>query len=372
MAFRADKNYNRSSQEIDMHHTKLTLAILLSFAAAGAAQAQSNVTIYGRLDAGLEYTTNANAAKGSMTRVQSGGMNTARWGILGREDLGNGLTALINLEGGIVGDTGASDGVLFKRQATVGLEGAFGRVVMGRSFTTVYDFVIGGFDPLGFAPDFSWGTSAHASGPSKYGMTTAFDNLIKYEGKFGAFRVGATVGAGEQSSGAADSRKVALGTIYTQGPLSLLATFEQINGNTVAATNRRDETTAFHLGANYVSGAWRFTAAMRDYKLVAGKAATADVRADTYWAGVNYLIAPAVTLTGAVYYVDVKNVAAGQDADPVMYVARAKYALSKRTDLYLSGAYSRAKNGKLTGLSRDDAGFGSTQAGLMAGIQHRF
>ena len=39
-------------------------------------------------------------------------------------------------------DTGAADGALFKRQAYVGLDGKFGRVVIGRSFTTVYDFVI--------------------------------------------------------------------------------------------------------------------------------------------------------------------------------------------------------------------------------------
>jgi predicted porin len=354
-----------------MNKSLLSLAVLASFSVAGIAHAQSNVQVYGLIDAGVDYTTNTNAAKDSQVRVISGGKNTSRWGLRGTEDLGGGLKALFNLEGGILLDTGNIDGVLFKRQATVGLEGSYGRLLLGRSFTTVYDFVIL-FDPLGYAPNYSWATSSNATGSSKYGMTTAFDNMIKYSGTFGAFKVGASVGLGEQTTGAADSRKAAAGASYTQGGLGVMATWEQINGNTVVVTGNRDKTTAYHLAADYREGAWRFTAGLRDYKLVAGKAATADVKADTYWGGVSYLVAPAVTLTGAVYYVDVKNVAAGQDADPIMYVARTLYALSKRTDLYAVAAYAKAKNNKLVGLSRDDAGFGNTQTGFTVGIQHRF
>jgi predicted porin len=70
--------------------------------------------------------------------------------------------------------------------------------------------------------------------------------------------------------------------------------------------------------------------------------------------------------------VNVKNVAAGTDADPTMLVARAMYALSKRTDLYLVGGHVKGKHGQLVGLSRDDAGYGTTQNGVTAGIQHRF
>jgi hypothetical protein len=87
----------------------------------------------------------------------SGGKNTSRWGLRGTEDLGGGLKAVFNLEGGILMDTGAADGALFKRQAYVGLEGSFGRVVIGRSFTSTYDTVIK-FDPMGFAPNYSWAT----------------------------------------------------------------------------------------------------------------------------------------------------------------------------------------------------------------------
>ncbi len=351
-----------------MKKTALSLALL---SAMGIAHAESNVQVYGRMDAGVEYLTNATPNKDSQFRVISGGKNTSRWGLRGTEDIGGGLKATFNLEGGVLMDTGNLDGVLFKRQATVGLEGSFGKVVIGRSFTTTYDFLIQ-FDPMGFAPNYSWSTSSNATGPSKYGMTTAFDNLIKYSVSSGEFKFGATVGMGEQATGAADSRKYAIGSSYKFNNLAVMATYESINGNTVAATGRRDETTAFHLATDYRDGPWRLGVGMRGYKLEAGKAATADVKANTYWGGVSYLVAPAVTLTGALYYVDVKNVAAGADADPIMYVARTLYALSKRTDLYAAAAYAKAKNGKLVGLSRDDAGFGTTQAGLTMGIQHRF
>jgi predicted porin len=344
--------------------------VLASLAIGGAAHAQ-NAQVYGLIDAGVESLNHANAAQNSLTRVISGGKNTSRWGFRGTEDLGGGLKAIFGLEGGILLDTGNADGALFKRQAFVGLEGDFGRLVLGRSFTTTYDFVIL-FDPLGYAPNYSWATSTNASGPSKYGMTTAFDNLVKYSGSTGEFKYGATIGLGEQAGNAADSRKYSVATSWTHNGLAVMGAYEQINANILPATLRRDETRAFHLAADYRSGDWRLTAGMRGYTLESGKAATADVRADTYWTGVSYLFKPALTLTGAVYHVNVKNVAAGQDADPTMYVVRSLYALSKRTDLYAAAAYAKAKNGKLVSLSRDEPGFDTTQAGITAGIQHRF
>jgi predicted porin len=353
-----------------MKKSALALAVLAALSLNNSANAQTNVQVYGLIDAGVEAVDHAGPNDHGMVRVISGGKNTSRWGFRGSEDLGGGLKAVFNLEGGILMDTGAADGALFKRQANVGLDGSFGRVVIGRSFTTTYDLVIK-FDPLGFAPNYSWATSGNATGPSKYGMTTAFDNLIKYTGTTGGFTYGATIGFGEQPGNAADSRKYAVGGSWVGGPLSLMASYEQINGNTVAATGNRDETSAFHLGAAYQAGSWRYQAGMRGYKLESGKAATPDVRADTYWLGITDVIGK-VTLTGAVYHINTKNLPAAKDADPTMIVARAMYALSKRTDLYLVAAHAKADHGQLVGLSRDDAGTGTTQSGVTAGIQHRF
>jgi predicted porin len=53
-------------------------------------------------------------------------------------------------------------------------------------------------------------------------------------------------------------------------------------------------------------------------------------------------------------------------------VVRYRYAASKRTDLYATFGYTNGKHDQLVGLSRDDAGFGDSQKGLMVGMQHRF
>jgi predicted porin len=336
-----------------------------------AVHAQSNVQVYGLIDAGVEYVNHAGPNGGSVERVISGGKNTSRWGFRGTEDLGGGLKAVWNLEGGILMDTGTIDGQLFRRQAYVGLEGSLGRIVLGRSFTTVYDFVIK-YDPLGFAPNYSWATTASGSGPSKYGMTTGFDNLVKYSGTTGGFTYGATVGLGEAAGNSNDGRKYAVAGAYNTGPLGVMLSYEQINGTTVAATGNRDKTTAFHAAADYKLEDWRLTAGIRGYKLRAGRANIAALEGDTFWGGITYYLKPAITITGVVYHVNTKNLAEAVDADPTLYVLRGMYALSKRTDLYLTGGYAKARHNQLVSLSRDDPGFGSTQAGVTAGIQHRF
>lgn len=336
-------------------------------AVCAGAQAQSNVTVYGLVDMNAGWTSDLARDGGHTWRVNAGGMNTSRLGFVGSEDLGGGTKALFQLEMGIAADTGGADNPLFKRQATVGLAGRWGTLLLGRAFTTVYDFVLP-YDPMGYAPMYSWAPAGNASGAGKYGMTLAFDNLVKYAGKVGNLSFGASYGAGEQAA-TGDGAKGAVAASYAAGPVSVVATYERVNGNRVSGT--RDVATVWHLGALVDTGRLKVQAAMRDYRL-APAAPGPDVRARLYWGGANYLVTPVLTATGAVYYQDVLDVPRGTDADPVMIVGRLRYALSKRTDLYLTGAYAKARHGQLVSLARDEAGFGSTQRSILAGMQHRF
>lgn len=353
-----------------MNKPLLSLACWLTAIASGSACAQSAVTVYGLVDLNVGATTEVDDGGGAVLRVNSGGMNTSRLGFLGKEDLGNGLHALFQLEMGIAADTGVADTPLFKRQATVGLEGRFGSLLVGRAFTSVYDFVLP-YDPMGYAPMYSWAPAGNASGDSKYGMALAFDDMLKYAGKAGNFSFGASYGAGERSrksEGAnPEGAKLALAANYASGPYSVVATWERIRG--VAAA--RGDTTTWHLGAMLATGTWKLQAAMRDYRQDAVGPGP-DVRGRLVWFGANYALGPRTTLTGAVYLQDVRNVPSGTGADPRMLVGRVRYALSPRTDLYATAAYARAEHGRLVGLARDEAGFGSTQRSIMAGIQHRF
>src|SRR5690606_35802197 len=128
---------------------------------AGAASAQSSVTLYGVVDIGIQYQNlkfNSNdpfkdkssgETKTSMTNVglASGIQNGSRWGLKGVEDLGNGLKANFVYESGITVTTGASTG--FTRQATVGLTSTtWGAVDLGRR-TSPGTYAFSGIDPFG-------------------------------------------------------------------------------------------------------------------------------------------------------------------------------------------------------------------------------
>ncbi|WP_034299709.1 porin [Herbaspirillum sp. RV1423] len=350
---------------------KLIATAILSVL-SGAAAAQSTVTVYGLIDTGVEYLNHAGANGGSVTRLSSGAMNTSRIGFRGSEDLGGGLKAIFQLENGFKLDTGAFDGdanQLFNRQSNVGLEGAFGRVVAGRSFSTTYDFILP-FDPMGYSGQYSWVTSAGATGGRKDGMPTGVSNMVKYQSNFGGFKLGAMYGFGEVAGSVNDSSKYGVGLGYGNGPFSLAATYDRVNGTAALAGGAYDKTSTVHLAGGYqATEALKFNLGYRYYKKTLTSGA-ADLRSDFYWGGGSYKLTPALTLIGTIYYQNQKNLAT--DADPIMYSLRLKYALSKRTDLYASGAYAKAKNNQLVGLSRDDVGYGNNQVGVTLGMQHRF
>lgn len=70
--------------------------------AATAAQAQSSVTLYGRVDAGFQYSDKSRRADGrdggSVSELANGGIRPSIFGFKGSEDLGGGLKAFFNLE----------------------------------------------------------------------------------------------------------------------------------------------------------------------------------------------------------------------------------------------------------------------------------
>ena len=128
---------------------KKTLVAAAVFAAvSGAAMAQSSVTLYGVADANINSTSSTTYAtpggvstKITQARVDSGGFSGSRWGLRGSEDLGGGLKAIFQFESGFDISTGSSaqGGLLFGRQAFVGLNGGFGTVSVGRQYTAYDD-----------------------------------------------------------------------------------------------------------------------------------------------------------------------------------------------------------------------------------------
>ncbi|WP_322044998.1 porin [Paraburkholderia sp. J67] len=111
--------------------------------AAGAASAQSSVTLYGVADTFVQYMNNG--GKGSFAE-RSGGSTGSMIGFKGTEGLGGKLKAVFDLETGFNINNGglvADSSVLFYRQAWVGLKhDDYGSLTFGRqyqpSFWAVY------------------------------------------------------------------------------------------------------------------------------------------------------------------------------------------------------------------------------------------
>jgi len=170
--------------------TVLAVAAAAACLLAPPAQGQT-VTIYGLLDAGVEYINHVGADRSSLTRMPNlTGSLPSRLGFRGTEDLGGGLKALFALEQGLAIDSGSlgQGGRAFGRTALVGLSGPWGAFTLGRQYTMLYWAV---FD-------------ADTMGPNVYGLGSLdsylagprADNSMAFRGTYGGLTVGAGYSAG--------------------------------------------------------------------------------------------------------------------------------------------------------------------------------
>lgn len=126
-----------------MKKSLLALAALASLGSVSAAHAQSNVTIYGLIDATISTVNHADSNGDRLTGIPVAWFSGNRIGFRGAEDLGAGMKAIFKLEAEFVVGTGEMDtpGVLFNRDAWVGLQDqTFGQVTLGRQNTLARDF----------------------------------------------------------------------------------------------------------------------------------------------------------------------------------------------------------------------------------------
>ncbi|MBR8501625.1 porin, partial [Burkholderia cenocepacia] len=121
-----------------MNKTLIVAAAAASFATV--AHAQSSVTLYGVLDAGITYQSNV--ASKSLWSMGSG-IDQSRFGLRGSEDLGGGLKAIFTLESGFNIGNGrlGNNGGMFNRQAFVGLSSQYGTVTLGKQYDATQDYL---------------------------------------------------------------------------------------------------------------------------------------------------------------------------------------------------------------------------------------
>lgn len=335
----------------------LTLAVLGSFPAI--ASAQTNITVYGVLDAGI---THESGTAGSVTKLATGVQSGNRIGFKGSEDLGGGVKANFQIENGFNGDTGTirQGGALFGRQAYVGLSGNFGAVNAGRQYNPLF-ITLDSIDPFGTGLTGSAG-NLMASGAN--GDVRTNNSFTYSTPEMGGFTFNGMYGLGEVADDKSKSRYYALSAGYANGPLAIALAYDNANDATNSNTTK----------LMIVGGTYNF-----------GQA-TVHLGFETERSngGMNYrdwligLSAPVGSGTVMVSYIsknDQSNAAASTGAK--QFALGYSYPLSKRTNIYTS--YGRINNnagGKWVVSDASSGGnviaSGDSSTALTVGMRHRF
>lgn len=333
--------------------TSLAIACMLL---SGTAWAQTGVTLYGVIDAQVEYVNNVAPAPGQpggsrVSMPSLGGLSGSRWGLRGNEDLGGGMQALFVLESGFSIDTGvAGQSRAFNRQAYVGLGSNYGKLTFGRQYTSLFDGTVN-FSPTRFA-------TLYEPDVFMAGLNYREDNMVKYSGTFGpinvathySFGVGAPaiglspITAPSETPGhASDNAGWGASLTYLDGTFGATVFFDQ--WNPALTTGQAGRSRKAGAAASYTTGPLKFMAGYRWANLDFANGAT-FLRDDYYWAGVNYQATQALQLTLGYAYANMKTLtstAASSPTNPpnpwqVNFIA--DYNFTKRTDVYVTTAYS--------------------------------
>ncbi|SAK98105.1 outer membrane protein (porin) [Caballeronia calidae] len=342
---------------------------------ASSSYAQSSVTLYGILDEGFDYTSNVGGQH--VYELTSGYASGSRWGVRGVEDLGGGTKAVFQLESGVNISNGAAGqgGRMFGRQAYVGVSNQrFGSVKFGRQYDSVVDYL---------APttaNGNWGgyLLAHPFDNDNTDNSFRVNNTVKYTSpSIGGLQFGGTYSFSNDTN-FANNRQYSVGASYANGGLLFGAAYLRADGtglttNGAIATNDASFIASrmqiFGAGINYTFGSatagFAYTnSSYRDpvtngyigLPLASDGNALKNLRYQNFEVNGKYQFTPAF-FVGAqyVYSIETYDSTAGT-VKPRIHSAglMADYALSKRTDVYVQGAYQKIA-GKSTDSVMDQA-----------------
>jgi predicted porin len=369
---------------------KILIATAIAASVASLAHAQSSVTLYGTLDAGINYTSNVAPAGKAQWAAGSGSIEDNRFGLRGSEDLGGGLKAVFTLEQGFDLSNGKSGGKneMFSRQAFVGLSSQFGTLTLGRQYDAAQDFLAplsatgswggmnfahyGNLDQLDESSDNAKSntvkfTSANFSGLS-FGSTYSFSNNAQF-----AQNRAYSAGLGYENAGL----RVGAGYAQQNNPLSntvgaVPSTITLADGTPVLSQNYRAR--QFGAGASYAFGPALVGALWTQSRL--DNSSVASNHVNNYEVNGKYNLTPALGLGAAYTYFN--GAFEGTKFHGNQVGLQADYALSKRTDVYAQGVFQMlsSTDGLVPAIvdNGNSSEFASSrrQGVASVGIRHRF
>lgn len=331
---------------------KKLIALAVASLVSAPVFAADNVTIYGVFDAGIRHQDNVDGNGASNTTMDSSGTyNSNRLGFKGSEDLGNGMKANFTLEAGYMTGSGVGSisGGLFGRKAILGVSGDWGKLDLGRNYTTIF-YTTGAYDPFGY----------------KYtgiipiaGLDGARrNNTITYTSKpTNGLTIRADHGFGEVAGQSGASASTEVGASYANGPFSMGAAY----GTEKDATNT-NSSKQWTIGGAYKTGPWAFMVGYDRDDNMSLAAAGAETERKVTWLGASYKLSGANALTAG-YYNDKRDAAV--DGTKKLFIVGFTHAMSKRTNFYADIDHAKVDGSLKTGT--DD-----TNLGISVGINHAF
>jgi GBP family porin len=390
----------------------ILIALLMGIFATDA-HAQSSVTLYGLIDAGLTYESNqketgspAGHGKFGMTDAS---INPDRFGLRGSEDLGDGLKVIFALENGFILTNGAlgQHGLLFGRQAFAGLSSnQFGTVTLGRQYDAMVDYLA----PLAAAGAAKGGVFfGHPYDNDNLQNTMRINNAVKYASpNYNGWRFGSLYGFSDAAGGFSNNRAYSFGTSYNNGPFRFAASYLQLNNGGAAAnlagatdsivnpagqvtgsdsTFSAGQQRTFGAGFDYVFGpamvGFVFTETnLEDATGINNTSSSpiplsnSSLRFNNYEVNGIYTVTPTFTVIGSYTFTDGSSSLAGVPSPKWnQFNLLLDYVLSGRTDVYVEGQFQHVSGGgtvftaDINGLSPSAT---SSQSAVTAGLRTRF
>ena len=322
---------------------KKIIALALASLISSTAFAQSNVTVYGIADMSYGYYRDANTSGGGATnRIDSGQWKGSRFGFKGSEDLGDGLSAIFQIENGLSMDVSGS--TIYTRPSWVGLSSSSLGELKAGNFATFQDDLL-----VATSVMFSWGTLAspkyvylETTGSTE---TWTISNAVHfYSPVWNGFQI--KVGASTHGTplvndvipsgltvATGNNRILAAAAQYTNGSLVVGATYEYNKYENYPGAPSIDAGNTWNIAAAYDFGVARIGGAYGTINYAQNPGVTTDSRAQWHL-GVSVPVTPKdiVAVNYAHAKIDYNNT--WSDDTTGFWGVGYLHSLSKRTSLY--------------------------------------
>jgi len=327
-----------------MKKSLIVLAALGAF--ASVASAQSSVTLYGRIDLAV------GKGVGDKAKYMNNGSGS-RFGVRGVEDLGGGLSAFFNLEHRFNADTGAASSAtrFWTGRSIVGLQGGFGKLTLGREYTTAFLGSQLAADP--------WGWDTVVSGTPGVGLNQSItggrivrvrnDSSLTYNFSAAGFSAAAQIAEATDSIDSLQKKPFNFFVGYSAGPVSIGLGYDKTGVVAEKSAKWTTVNAAFDmgvvkLGAFYGKGNTAGTSVLNS---------STDNKA--------YMLTAVAPMGQGEFRASYGRLKAGATTQDKGFALGYHYSLSKRTTLYTDMVRN---TGAMAG--------GTSETGYDFGIKHNF